>query len=40
MVYPPAVILIVLLIAINPIGEAARDSLDIRLQCRRSGRAG
>jgi peptide/nickel transport system permease protein len=34
MVYPPAVILVVMLIAINLVGEAARDSLDIRLRRR------
>jgi peptide/nickel transport system permease protein len=32
MVYPPAIILIVTLIAFNMIGEAARESLDIRLR--------
>lgn len=32
MVYPPAVILIVTLIAFNLIGDAARDSLDVRLR--------
>ncbi|MGH3170144.1 MAG: ABC transporter permease [Trebonia sp.] len=32
MVYPPAVILIVTLIAFNLIGEAARESLDVRLR--------
>lgn len=32
MVYPPAVILVVTLIAFNLIGEAARDALDVRLR--------
>jgi peptide/nickel transport system permease protein len=32
MVYPPAVILIITLIAFNLIGEAARDALDVRLR--------
>jgi peptide/nickel transport system permease protein len=32
MVYPPAIILIVTLIAFNLIGEAARDSLDVRIR--------
>jgi peptide/nickel transport system permease protein len=34
MVYPPAVILIVTVIAFNLIGDALRDSLDVRLQRR------
>lgn len=34
MVYPPAVILVVMLVAINLAGEAARDTLDIRLRRR------
>jgi peptide/nickel transport system permease protein len=34
MVYPPAIILIVTVIAFNLIGDAVRDSLDIRLQSR------
>ncbi|MBO0805134.1 MAG: ABC transporter permease, partial [Nocardiopsaceae bacterium] len=32
MVYPPAIILIITLIAFNLIGEAARDALDVRLR--------
>jgi peptide/nickel transport system permease protein len=32
MVYPPAVILIVTVVAFNLIGDAIRDSLDVRLQ--------
>jgi peptide/nickel transport system permease protein len=32
MVYPPAVILVITLIAFNLIGEAARDALDVRLR--------
>jgi len=32
MVYPPAIILIVTVIAFNLIGDALRDSLDVRLQ--------
>jgi peptide/nickel transport system permease protein len=32
MVYPPALILVVTLIAFNLIGEAARDALDVRLR--------
>lgn len=34
MVYPPAVILIITVIAFNLIGDALRDSLDVRLQRR------
>lgn len=34
MVYPPAVILIITLLAFNLVGEAVRDSLDVRLQRR------
>jgi peptide/nickel transport system permease protein len=34
MVYPPAIILIITVIAFNLIGDAVRDSLDIRLQSR------
>ena len=32
MVYPPAIILIITVIAFNLIGEAIRDSLDVRLR--------
>jgi len=32
MVYPPAIILVVTLVAFNLIGEAARDALDVRLR--------
>jgi peptide/nickel transport system permease protein len=32
MVYPPAIILIVTVIAFNLVGEAIRDSLDVRLR--------
>jgi len=34
MVYPPAVILVITLIAFNLIGDATRDSLDVRLRQR------
>jgi peptide/nickel transport system permease protein len=34
MVYPPAIILIITVIAFNLIGDALRDSLDVRLQRR------
>jgi len=32
MVYPPAIILIITVVAFNLIGDAIRDSLDVRLQ--------
>jgi peptide/nickel transport system permease protein len=32
LVYPPAIILIITVVAFNMIGEAIRDSLDVRLQ--------
>jgi peptide/nickel transport system permease protein len=32
LVYPPAIILIITLVAFNMIGDAIRDSLDVRLQ--------
>ena len=32
MVYPPAIILIITVIAFNLVGEAIRDSLDLRLR--------
>jgi peptide/nickel transport system permease protein len=34
MVYPPAIILVITLLAFNLVGEAVRDSLDVRLQRR------
>ena len=32
LVYPPAIILIVTVVAFNMIGDAIRDALDVRLQ--------